>query len=227
MIATLRAGAGWCAGLAVGFGLWASAGTARAQSCATCEGGGAGGAVREKTCGPCGLRQYPFSDKRYIRQFCHPTICPGSCFGYFKTQWTPWGQACPNWCGDDSAGVVGYGVPAGQPVLPPNLPPSYQPGPSSIPPSKAETPMPPAGTTGGSPLPAPKEVKPATPPAGSPKEPGKDTGKGQSQAPTPPAAEPQTIPVKAPGLILPPVPDLPIGIPAQPPTQPQPSPAKF
>lgn len=65
--------------------------TAPAAECAACPTHG------RKDCGACGLRQYPRSEKHYIKQFCKPTISPGSCFGHFKPQITRWSDACPNW----------------------------------------------------------------------------------------------------------------------------------
>ena len=65
--------------------------------------GGAPGSNGPK-CGSHGLVIYPRFEKHYIKKFCAPTICPGSCFGYFQTKWTPWQSACPQW----QAGVQGY-----------------------------------------------------------------------------------------------------------------------
>lgn len=42
-----------------------------------------------------GLKLYPKSEARYIKQFAGPTISPcGPCFGYYRTQWRSWGEAC-------------------------------------------------------------------------------------------------------------------------------------
>ena len=60
-------------------------------------------------CGHYGLKIYPLSDQRYIKQFCHPTICPGSCFGVFKQQWNRWDAACPNWHAGNADAMIGYG----------------------------------------------------------------------------------------------------------------------
>ena len=54
-----------------------------------------GSVKRSGDCGLWGMKQYPLSELRYIKQFCGPHVVPGSCFGYFKPQITPWGQACP------------------------------------------------------------------------------------------------------------------------------------
>src|SRR5262245_29424981 len=54
-----------------------------------------------------GKQTLPIFDKHYIKKYCGPTICPGSCFGYFPTKWTPWDAACPG--ADCGEGVIGYG----------------------------------------------------------------------------------------------------------------------
>ena len=84
----------------------ASGAVAQTPGCATCGTKPLAGAV-PNTIPHCskhtGLTQYPLSEKRYIKQFCNPTICPNSCFGHFKTQWTAWPQACPSWPTDGVA----------------------------------------------------------------------------------------------------------------------------
>ncbi len=42
-----------------------------------------------------GRSSYPLSDWHYIRQFCGPTLQPGSCYGHFQTKWRRWDQICP------------------------------------------------------------------------------------------------------------------------------------
>jgi hypothetical protein len=58
-------------------------GTASAQSC------------DGPKCGHGGLKPSPTFDSKYIKQFCYPTIVPGSCYGHFPTKWTPW--PCHPW----------------------------------------------------------------------------------------------------------------------------------
>jgi len=55
--------------------------------------------ARPAGCGPHGMKQYPLSEWRYIKQFCGPHITPESCFGYYKPQITRWTEACPNYAG--------------------------------------------------------------------------------------------------------------------------------
>lgn len=93
-----------CGGMLLAAVALAAAATsnAAAQNC----GAGCGPRVgnscvkRASDCNHSGLKQYPLSEKHYIKQFCGPHIVPGSCFGYFKPQITPWGQACPNYVGE-------------------------------------------------------------------------------------------------------------------------------
>jgi hypothetical protein len=186
MIATVRAG--WCAGLAVGFGLWAAAGAASAQqpytTCGATEGGVCTG---EAACGPLGMRMRPFGGRLCAPQYCAPTICPGSCFGYYRTQWTPWEQACPGW----------YTAPAV--IAPPARPV-------------------PNGTA--PPPPAPKAPETAPEPKSPAPAPAKEPGKEPPAAPKSPSSSSVPLPApagRAPGLVLPPVPDVPIGIPPEPP----------
>ena len=84
----------------------AAGAAAQTPGCATCGTKPLAGAV-PNTIPHCskhdGLTQYPLSEKRYIKQFCNPTICPNSCFGHFKTQWAAWPQACPSWPTDGVA----------------------------------------------------------------------------------------------------------------------------
>lgn len=180
MFSTLRVG------LTVGLGLWAAAGTAAAQQpCATCPPDGSAHGPRL----PRPARDvHPLMQKRHDSKYCYPMVCPGSCFGYFRTNWTAWEQACPHWCAE----LV---VIAGQVVTPP----------VTVAPVPAVEPVP-----------APKELPPA-PPAKE-KEPAKESSQ------LPPVFVPKPIPV-APVSVptdtaypsLPPVPDLPIGLPPTPP----------
>lgn len=182
MIATLRAG--WRAGLAVGFGLWAATGAASAQQpCATCGAAEGGVCAGEAGCGPLGRR--PFGGRLCAPRYCAPTVCPGSCFGYFKTQWTPWEQACPGW----------YTSPA-----------------VTAPPARPV----PNGTV--PPPPAPKAPETAPEPKSPAPAPAKEPGKEPSAAPKSPSSSSGPLPApagRAPGLVLPPVPDVPIGIPPE------------
>lgn len=105
------------------------------------------------TAGHFGQKIYPLFETRYIKQFCGPTASPNSCFGYFKPQITPWGQACPLYA--DPAGAVAYGPTAAPPLT-----------------------IPPAATTPAAPAPRPADIGPLptiptvpAPPADLPKPP--------------------------------------------------------
>jgi hypothetical protein len=164
----------------VGFGLWAAAGSAAAQQpSAACP-------PDARTCGPTARGVNAWMQKHHDKKFYHPTICPGSCFGYFQTNWTAWEQACPNWCGDQ-APVAGPAV-------------------VTTPAPAVQVPVAPAS--------APKTLPPTAPA----KEPVKESSQlPPANAPTPAATTPVSIPGNAPGLTLPPVPDLLIGLPPTPP----------
>ncbi len=109
----------------------ASVPAASAQNCCGGAGGGCGprssNSASGGNCGGIlGMKAFPFSDERYIRQFCGPHVAAGSCFGYFKPQITPWGEACPLY-GDarvDAAasGMYKYPSSAGAPREPQQLP---------------------------------------------------------------------------------------------------------
>jgi len=115
MTTILRSGTTLLASLAIG----AAASThVAAQDCSTGCGPRVGNscATRVSDCGHGGMKQYPLSEKHYIKQFCGPHIVAGSCFGYFKPQITRWGQACPNYVGEpESVGTVVY-TPIAQPA---------------------------------------------------------------------------------------------------------------
>jgi hypothetical protein len=165
MIAKLRIG--W---LAVVMGLGTTAGTATAQSCPTCA----------PSASSCGSRLSP---RAWIQSWCapkQPTICPGSCFGYFRTQWTAWNQVCPNW---------------GANCVEPPIGGLAQPVPVALPPAPAPADAIPPATSSRVPLPKPNVV--AAPLKSSPV--------NKSFVPIP-VRPPQPINTRLP---LPPTPDLP------------------
>ena len=156
--------------------LGATVPAATAQNCCGGVGGGSGPRCGNSASGNCGgilgLKAFPFSDERYIRQFCGPYVAAGSCFGYFKPQITPWGAACPLY-GDarvDAAasGLYKYPSSAGAPREP----------------QQAPTPTPPA---------APPRTSDTQPKADAPRE----QPKAGEAAPTPKLFEPMT-PAKPP-----------------------------
>lgn len=142
---------------------------------------------------------YPLSERRYIKQFAHPTIAPGSCFGYFKTQWTSWPEACPGWPAD----------PLNPSIYAPRVPqPASQP--ESTPTDMGATPPKDGGAAPATPPTAPlpgtpkATTPPATPPGGggavpmpptTPPKSGLDSNAHGIPLPTVPAAPP-TSPVK-------------------------------
>ncbi|MCZ2344241.1 MAG: hypothetical protein LC104_20975 [Bacteroidales bacterium] len=133
-----------------------TSGDAAAQ-CATC---GTAGTCQSAECGHGGLKQYPRLDSHYIKKFCAPTICPGSCNGYFQTKWTPWAYACPQWTPGgippDPAMVNWYPPTYGahhQEALP-RTKTETAPAPQDIPPTSMVPPV------GSEPVPAPRPAEP-------------------------------------------------------------------
>lgn len=178
----------------------ASVPAASAQNCCGGAGGGCGprssNSASGGNCGGIlGMKAFPFSDERYIRQFCGPHVAAGSCFGYFKPQITPWGEACPLY-GDarvDAAasGMYKYPSSAGAPREPQQLPTPVTP----TAPPKSD---------------APKEMPKVLDPATPPKAPSGPI------VPSKPPSAPATIPKVGQGLIPPPVPEVTVPqIPAQ------------
>ena len=144
--------------------LGASVPAATAQNCCGGAGGGCGPRSSNSAGSNCGgllgTKAFPFSDERYIRQFCGPHVAAGSCFGYFKPQITPWGEACPLY-GDarvDAAasGMYKYPSSAGAPREPQQLPAPTAP---SAPPRTSDT-----QPKSDVPKEMPKGLDPATPP---------------------------------------------------------------
>lgn len=136
-----------------------------------------------------GRSSYPLSDWHYIRQFCGPTLIPGTCYGHFQTKWRRWEDHCAD--GSCATGVTdvplsGVTVPPGPPQqLPPAGPPMPEPQPGTPPKRevpKGDTPKvdpvtppkTPLGPTdkGGLP-PSTLPVIPVVPPPGGATEPGK------------------------------------------------------
>ena len=181
--------------------------TAPAQNCSGGVGGGCGprssNSAGSSNCGGVlGMKAFPFSDERYIRQFCGPHVNSGSCFGYYKPQITPWGAACPLY-GDARAdaaasGLYKYNTSAGAPREPQQIPTPPAPTPrTSDTPPKSDLPreMPKTPEVPKSGELAPKSIDPATPP----------------KPPSVPVKPPSVpiVPSTAPGLSLPAIPDAP------------------
>ena len=178
--------------------LIASGATVTAASAQHCSGGVGGGcgprssnSAGGSNCGGIlGLKAFPFSDERYIRQFCGPHVAAGSCFGYFKPQITPWGAACPLY-GDarvDAAasGLYKYPTSVGAPREP------QAPATPTAPPPKTSDTQPKEMPKATEALPAPKSFDPTKPPA----------------TPIKPPSAPITPPT-GPGLSLPEIPSAP------------------
>ena len=169
------------AGLAVGAGLWLGTGSARAQ-----------GLFENPACGPnCNqgwlrTKVQACADKRAT--ICEPRICPQSCFGYFRTQWTPWAALCP----EGPAGCAP--VMAGQMVTHPAAPPMTHPAVPMVthpaPPAPLPSTTPPTNTA-----PPPKRVP-------------------QSSSVMPPRSVPISIPASQP-VPLPDVPKVSVNPPAR------------
>jgi len=124
-----------------------------------------------------GRSSYPLSDWHYIRQFCGPTLHPGTCYGYYPTKWRKWEETCPGGvCGTAAGGPDVLLAPAPIMAAPPGpitpLTPSEQ-----LPPPKEDKPKDPPKTDG-------PKVDPVTPPK-VPLIP-KDTGTLPSPLPTVP-----------------------------------------
>ena len=86
-----------------------------------------------------------------------PALCPGACFGYFQTQWTPWCEACPiPYAGHGATDAPPPKTPPSQPVTAGGgvpLRPGEQP---KMPAPPATQPVPPMGAA--EPAPAPPAV---------------------------------------------------------------------
>jgi len=153
--------------------------------------------TKQPTC--IGKQTLPRFDKHYIKKYCGPTICPGSCFGYFPTKWSRWEDVCPGGdCGDPTA--VGYipgdgtviGPVVGQPVPPGTTTPAVPAAQPTAPVETAPSPKPVTPKTGdgspSTPLSKPLPVNPSTP----------------SQQPSKPNTEADAAPSRlkpAPGLV--------------------------
>jgi hypothetical protein len=137
--------------------------------------------TKQTTC--VGKKTLPVSDKHYIKKFCGPTVCPGSCFGYFPTKWTRWEDACAGdgTCGDPSGVMfqgVGTVIEQAPQAGPGTTAPATKP---ATPVETAPVPKPATPKTGeagpSSPLPLPTPTTPptipgTTPPAQQPGKPG-------------------------------------------------------
>lgn len=124
-----------------------------------------------------GRSNYPLSDWHYIRQFCGPTLHPGTCHGYYPTKWRKWEESCPG-------GVCGTAAGGPDVFLPPTPLMLAPPGPIT-----------PVVPTPSEQLPPPKEDRPKTDvpkvdPITPPKSPliPKDTGTAPAPLPGIPVA---------------------------------------
>lgn len=172
--------------------------------------------TKQTTC--VGKQTLPRFDKHYIKKYCGPTICPGSCFGFFPTKWTRWEDACPGGdCGDPTA--VGYYGPV------PNAPGIVSAAPGTAAPAPAQTPAAPVETA--------PEPKPASPSKPLPLPlPNSQPEKSGTPLPQPQPDKPRTEASAAPVRTAPPVstglesrvPELnlqyPVSVPVQPVVQP-------
>ncbi len=150
-----------------------------------------------------GRSSYPLSDWHYIRQFCGPTLQPGTCYGHFQTKWRKWEDICPNPGGCATAAPELMAPPAV--FVPPPAIPTLPTQPPLVP---HETPK--ADPPKGGEVP---KVDPITPPKiplvpvpAGPGGPGKISA--EATAPTPMPAPPLVVPPTpdAPRLVVPPPP---------------------
>lgn len=146
--------------------------------------------TKQVTCD--GKKTLPIFDKHYIKKYCGPTICPGSCFGFFPTKWSQWETLCPP--GGDCAGglhgeiVTGTVIESGTPVAPPPAGTQLT-APKTMPkPETAPTPAP-AGTKPGDAKPAETKPQPLPLPGTTP--------------PQKPKTEANVVPAPAPSDLLP------------------------
>lgn len=135
-----------------------------------------------------GRSSYPLSDWHYIRQFCGPTLQPGTCYGHFQTKWRRWEETC-----------AGAGCPAG----PDRSSPVLLPAPLVSPPVPVPTPVQPQFEV----LPPPKEDKPKDPPkVPPPAEPGKISTTEAAVPMAMPTERPVVPPTREPRVVVPPTP---------------------
>lgn len=148
-----------------------------------------------------GRSSYPLSDWHYIRQFCGPTLQPGTCYGHFQTKWRKWEDHCPNpggcAAGADHSSPVLLPIPVSGPPIP------VQPPAEVLPPPKGDVPKVDPVAPPKVPLvpketgltPAPLPVVPVPPVTGEPRKISSETA-----APTP---------MPPPRLVVPPTPNEP------------------
>ena len=87
----------------------------------------------------CATKTYPLSDWHYIRQFCGPTLNPGSCYGHYQTKWRQWSDICPQGSLAYAPSPVATGLPSYQVIMPDPTPaPMPLPAPTPLP--KTESP---------------------------------------------------------------------------------------
>jgi hypothetical protein len=176
-------------------------GSALAAACAAVL---AGTASAQECKGPnCpGQKIYPKLESKYIKQFCGPTIIPGSCHGHFQTQWRKWEDACPNGNCDPAAAANSVIVSTTETPVDSNALPTPKEAPKVEAP-KVEVPKLEAPKVEVPKLETPKAPKLETAP-----KPGKkaDTGKGPTaQAPQELLIPviPSISPVGAPAIVMP------------------------
>lgn len=131
-------------------------------------------------------KPYPMAENRYIKQFAGPTLSCGACFGYYPTQWRPWGEAC----GEPQ--VIESVLPTDKPMAP--AAPALE-KPREQPPA----PMPSVPKLNVPEKPAPEKPAPEKPAPVSPTDPGKT-----SVSPLP--VIPSPLPATPPQLALPTIP---------------------
>ncbi len=165
-----------------------------------------------------GRSSHPLSDWMYIRQFCGPTLQPGTCHGYHATKWRKWEDTCatPGGCATAAPAMLAPAPlmistpPAVAPAAPSEkLPPPKEDKPKTDLPKTdvpkvdpVTPPKVPLIPKDSSTVPAPLPTVPLLP-MPLPTEPGKiNTTESTTPAPTPAVAPPS----REPRVVVPPTP---------------------
>lgn len=148
-----------------------------------------------------GRSSYPLSDWHYIRQFCGPTLQPGTCHGYHATKWRKWEETC-------SGAGCAAGPDLSAPVLMP-APHVNHPAPIPVQPQTEPLPLPKADLPKVDPV-APPKVPLIPKEGGTPAPTPVETGKistTEATVPMPmPTERPVVPPLPEPRSVVPPTP---------------------
>jgi hypothetical protein len=106
--------------------------------------GTSGGLFAKKDCP--GRHANPVFDSRYIKKYCGPTVNCESCFGFYRTQWRSWAEAC-NEPEPETPGPVVYPPAAPAAEVPAEEAKPKAPEPKAVDPGRGASVAPPAGLT--------------------------------------------------------------------------------